>query len=320
MLWSNELNGVFMMPKSVLKYINNAKKSEIKVIMYLFSKGESFDVNEASRELCESVESINSALSFWRGTGVLSECENEKVENAEMLTNQSNAPVGKSDTSNTNVESYSTLDVANATLNDNEFKEIIMFVQSTLGDLPNASKQAQLYYLYDNLGMQSDVIMGIIAHCAAMGKTQMSYIKKTAEGIHNDGVVTYKELEAYFKAKEDYRKYESCVKRVIGAGERAFTASEAKLVKTWEAEWKIPMELVNLAYERTISLISKPSLPYMSKILEGWHNEGIISAEDARRAIDEKAQKNKKSASSDDVESLKKKGFDIELEDIFEKP
>lgn len=310
-----------MMPKSVLKYMNNAKKSEIKVIMYLFSHAESFDVNEASRELCETVESVNSALSFWRGTGVLSECATKQGALQSAITNTQCKPEeSKNCITGANVESYSTLDVANATLNDGEFKEIIMFVQKTLGDLPNASKQAQLYYLYDNLGMQSDVIMGIIAHCAAMGKTQMSYIKKTAEGIHNDGVVTYKELEAYFNAKEEYKKYESAVKRIIGAGDRALTASEAKIIKVWESEWKIPKELLEIAYERTIALISKPSLPYMSKILEGWHSTGINTVDEARRAIGEKTQKNKTSSLERDDDALKKKGFDIELEDIFEKP
>ncbi|MBE6680924.1 MAG: DnaD domain protein [Ruminococcaceae bacterium] len=309
---NNSVDGVFVMPKDVLKYINNAKKVELRLIMYIFAKGENFTVEDAAEDLSESVEMINSALSFWRGTGLITERDGKvKVKKERVVASSKEEP---------KQETYSTLDVANATMNDDEFRQIVKFVEKTLGDLPNASKQAQLYYLYDNLGMQSDVIMGIIAHCAAAGKTQMSYIKKTAEGIHNDGVETYKELETYLAAKEEYKNFETAVKRIIGAGDRAFTKSEKALVEKWDKEWNVSTELLSVAYERTIALISKPSLPYMSKILEGWYNEGIKTAQQAEELLEKQGQKLKKETADEKAEKARKAGFDFEFEDIFEKP
>ena len=310
---NNSVDGVFVMPKEILKYINNAKKTELRLIMYIFAKGDSFNVDDASRDLSETPEMINSALAFWRGTGIITETDGGKVS----VKQEKSLPAQKEVQ---NKESYSTLDVANATMNDGDFRQIVKFAEKTLGDLPNASKQAQLYYLYDNLGMQSDVIIGIIAHCAAAGKTQMSYIKKTAEGIHNDGVETYKELESYLAAKQEYKNFESSVKRIIGAGDRAFTKSEKMLVEKWEKEWKISEELLAVAYERTITLISKPSLPYMSKILEGWHNEGIKTAKEAEELLEKQGQKLKKETSDEKAEKARKAGFDFDFDDIFEKP
>lgn len=312
MFTNNSVDGVFVMPKDVLKYIKNAKKTELRLIMYIFAKGDLFTVEDAANDLSESVEMINSCLAFWRGTGLITETDGGVKVNKEKKTVAVSEPKKE--------ESYSVLDVANATMNDGEFRQIVKFVETTLGDLPNASKQAQLYYLYENLGMQPDVIMGIIAHCAAAGKTQMSYIKKTAEGIHNDGVETYKELECYFAAKEESKNFETAVKRIIGAGERAFTKSEKILVEKWEKEWNVTEELLSVAYERTISLISKPSLPYMSKILEGWHNEGIKTAQEAEALLEKQGQKLKKDAADEKAEKARKAGFDIDFEDIFEKP
>jgi len=315
-MYSNSgVDGVFVMPKDVLKFINNAKKTELRLIMYIFAKGNEFDVRSAADDLGESVEMINSALCFWRGTGIISENEGK-------ITLKT-APVKKAETpkpAQDKEPAYSTLDVASAVANDGEFKQIVEFAAATLGELPNASKQAQLLYLYDNLGMQSDVIIGIIAHCASLGKTQMTYIKKTAEGIHNDGVVTYKELECYFKAQEEYRTFENEVRRIIGAGDRAFTKSEKTLIEKWERDWKISSELLSVAYERTITLISKPSLPYMSKILETWHNDGIKTAEEASVLLEKQGQKIKKETADEKAERARKAGFDIDLEDIFEKP
>ena len=312
MFTNNSVDGVFVMPKDVLKYINNAKKVELKIIMYIFAKGDAFNVEDAAHDLSESEEMINSTLAFWRGTGLIVETE----EGVRVKKEKKSVAVSGTQKE----ETYSTLDVAQATMNDDEFRQIVKFVEKTLGDLPNASKQAQLYYLYDNLGMQSDVIMGIIAHCAAAGKTQMSYIKKTAEGIHNDGIETYKELELYFAAKEEYKNFETAVKRVIGAGERAFTKSEKALVEKWEKEWNVSEELLSVAYERTIALISKPSLPYMSKILEGWYNDGIKTAEQAQALLEKQGQKLKKDTADEKAEKARKAGFDFDFDDIFEKP
>ncbi len=313
---NNNVDGVFIMPKDVLKFINNAKKTELRLIMYIFAKGSGFDVQTASADLGESAEMINSALAFWRGTGIITENDGKISVKAKEVTETEPSRVSEE----RNEPTYSTLDVADAAANDKEFKEIIEFAAATLGDLPNASKQAQLLYLYDNLGMQSDVIIGIIAHCASLGKTQMTYIKKTAEGIHNDGVVTYKELECYFKAQEDYRTFENEVRRVIGAGDRAFTKSEKTLIEKWEKDWKVSPELLSVAYERTITLISKPSIPYMSKILETWHNDGIKTAEEASALLEKQGQKIKKETADEMAEKARKAGFDIDLEDIFEKP
>ena len=316
MFSNKDVDGVFLMPKDVLKYINNAKKVELRLIMYIFAKGAEFDADKAATDLSETPEMISSALAFWRGTGVICETE-DGVRIAKQVKKKPEKMQVKPEVSDE--ESYSTLDVANAR-KDMEFDQIVKFAEQTLGELPNASKQAQLLYLYDNLGMQSDVIMGIIAHCASVGKTRMTYIKKTAEGIHNDGVVTYKELECYLKAKEDYQTFERAVKRVIGAGDRAFTKSEQLLVEKWEREWKVSEEMISLAYDRTIALISKPSLPYMSKILENWISEGLTTADAVEKHLEEHGQKTRKEAEDQKAEKARKAGFDIEFEDIFEKP
>lgn len=311
MFKNKDVDGVFVMPKEVLKFVNNAKKAELRLIMYIFAKGDSFSVEQAAQDLSESVDMINSALSFWRGTGLVQETN----DGVAVTKKPRKIQEPKQD-------EYSTLDVANARA-DMEFDHIVKHAESTLGTLLNASKQAQLLYLYDNLGMQSDVIIGIISYCAANDKKQMSYIKNTAVGIHNDGVATYKELESYLKAKEDYHNFENAVKRIVGAGDRALTASEKKLVERWERELEVDEEMLSLAYERTITLISKPSLPYMSKILESWHNDGIKTADEARANLEKlghKFKQDKENERAKKAEKARNAGFDIEFEDIFEKP
>lgn len=294
-------DGVFVMPKKVIGYLKNAKKTEAKLIMYLFAlQGGEFDIEKCASDLCETKESINAALSFWRGTGVI--CERENEGEIQILKPEvPKAPIQKE-------ESYTTSDVADALKNDAEFKEIVSFAEHILGTLLNSTKVAKLLYLYDNLGMQADVIMGIIAHCVSEDKKSLRYIEKCAQGIHEDGVVTYKELETYLAEKRRYKSFESKVKNIIGAQDRALTSKEKSLIKTWESEFKSDISLVEYAYEMTISAISKPSVSYMSKILESWSLEGIDTVEKAKQKKNERQE----SQNTDTQE--------IDFEDIFEKP
>ncbi len=316
-------DGIFVMPKSVTKYLKTAKKAESKLIMYIFANiNEPFDIEKAAAALSESTSVVNSALAFWRGTGIINESQEDDTTKVNAVTAEvsgqaQNQTFQNSDETSdlTHTPSYSVEDVSSALKNDTEFKALVDFAEHTVGELLNSSKTASLLYLYDCLGMQCDVIMGIIAHCAEIGKTSIKYIEKTAQGIHNDGVVTYRELESYYAAKKRASEYGAKVKKIIGAQDRALTAKEQKTVNTWANNYKTPFELVEYAYELTISSISKPSIAYMDKIISDWSAAGIKTKEDAQ-SLREKTS-NQSAGSSDDFSD----SFDnFSFEDIFERP
>lgn len=318
MFGNKDTDGVFLLPKKVLKYTAEAKKAELEVLLYLFANIESFSVEKATEELSQSAESVTSAIAFWRGAGIITEREAEEQRD----NSDSALPAEKKNVTSAvkpGERGYSTLEIAQARKDDKDFSSLVAYVESVTGELLNSAKQGDFLYLYENLGMQCDVIMGIVAYCVSEDKRKIRYIVRTAEGIHNDGVRTYRELESYLAAKKSYKEYSVFVKKLIGAGERAFTPNEEKLVKRWESELCVSKELVEYAYEKTIGVISKPSIPYMSKIIEGWHNEGITTAEKARELSDNKA-KNESKGKNEISARAKEAGFDIDLEDIFEKP
>lgn len=311
-LKSEITDNMFCMPKKVIDYLKGAKKTETKLIMYIFSRnGEEFSVEDAAKSLSETTDSIASALAFWRGTGIISEVEEDESEPQQKELDREEKDIETKAVPVKN-QGYSTEEVADAMQSDGEFKALVNYAEHTLGVLLNSSRVSTLLYLYDSLGMQTDVIMGIIAHCVSNGKKSLRYIEKCAEGIHNDGVVTYKELESYLAAKRRYAEYETMVKRVIGASDRALTPKEAKLVAVWENTYKASKELVEYAYEKTVSAISKPSVSYMSKILETWYSEGLDTVE----KVDASTEKKK----DESVGTKTSSSFDFDLSDIFEKP
>ena len=83
----------------------------------------------------------------------------------------------------------------------------------------------------------------------------------------------------------------SKIKKIFGAGARKFSAKEKKCVETWISTYNFGLDIIERAYDITISATSKPSIPYAHAILERWFNEGIKSVEQidaliAQREID----------------------------------
>ena len=83
-----------------------------------------------------------------------------------------------------------------------------------------------------------------------------------------------------FENKKKAKSNEGTVRRIMGIGERSFTTAEKAHIVKWFGEYQSSEELITLAYDKTIASISKPSVPYMSKLLARWYESGYKTAQD----------------------------------------
>ncbi len=89
------------------------------------------------------------------------------------------------------------------------------------------------------------------------------------------------DIEAYLKSEQTL---DAEIKAVL---ERADAPSEfspalRRLYQKWLSEWKLPFELILLAAEYSRNANKK--VPFMSKILSSWHQDGILTLSAAQRA------------------------------------
>ncbi|MDE6775645.1 MAG: DnaD domain protein, partial [Ruminococcus sp.] len=82
-----------------------------------------------------------------------------------------------------------------------------------------------------------------------------------------------------------------------------------KFIGQWK-KWGISLELVTLAYERTLEQINKLNYPYINKILISWHNDGFTTVQDVENS--EKKYKDSKKSFGAPLD-----GFDAEKYKIF---
>ena len=291
---------VFVMPKIETKYLNRAKKSELKILYYIFAHGGMSSTDEICHALEETPDSVHAALAFWRCAGVIDETD-EPDSDSPNPPDHSDSPdkPGKPELSPASVSpapdmpqtpasvpenkprlgaptGYSLAEITAARDRNAEFASLVSYLEKLAGRLYNEAEQGIVLFLYDTLGIPCEVIMGVAGYCVSKGKNSIRYIQKTVMNLTEEGIHTYEELEAYLtdrKQKDDYR---GMVKRVIGA-ERAFSKPECGHIDRWEKNG-FSEELVTLAYEKTVAKINKPQIAYMSKILDGWQEKNLKTA------------------------------------------
>jgi len=160
---------------------------------------------------------------------------------------------------------------------DSNLKYLYKQAQTLLGKMLSATDVQILYSFYDDYGFSVEAIAELLVYAAKIEKRNMRYIEKIAIDWAEKGLFTHDELEPYIKKLEQRAKREGKIRQALGI-DRKLTQTEEQFIGSWANELKVPLELIPLAYERTINGIGKLSCAYMDKIFKNWLAAGIKTA------------------------------------------
>lgn len=262
-------SSVFVLPRDVEKHLKNAGAAELRVLLHIFACS---GVTENKAQIAQATgiteSQVYEALAFWRGAGIITYSKEQPAISVVSETPASQRSV-----------SYSSAEIADAINGSEDVRSLLNFASQKLGKLLTPNEQAGIYSLVDSLGLECDLVMGIIEYCVSMDKKSVKYIERTAAKMRDeDGIDTYAKFEEYMERKAEQNTYEQKIRRIIGAHDRGFTKKESAIIAEFASK-NVSDELIEAAYDRTINSISKPSLSYMSKIIENWLSKGITSPE-----------------------------------------
>ena len=91
---------------------------------------------------------------------------------------------------------------------------------------------------------------------------------------------------------------------MFGIGTRKLTSKEQKQVDLWVNEFKFELDVIEKAYEITISATNKPSLHYAHAILEKWYAEGVRSIADVEAILENRKEEKREEGSSFDLDDF----------------
>lgn len=287
-------DGIITVPRDVLNNIKTASAEELRLLLYLFAEPEA-DIATAARETGLTAAQAESAYAFWRGAGVFVEGSVKKqvAKDASMYRN------------------YDSETISDRRDNDSGFGMVCDCAGEKLGKILTKNDYSSLLYLYDFVRMPAPVICGVIELCCSEGKESLQYIFKKTVGLYDEGIDTYDKFESYLARRAEINSDIGKLRKLCGMGERELSTKEKTMFDTWFGEWRLPFELVRLAYEKTVDAKGQVSFPYMNSILRRWNESGFASVEDVAKGEASRKQDGSASFTGDDfIEAAMNRGFD----------
>lgn len=284
----------------VVQNLKEASAAELKVLIYALTNLASSTKQIADATGVTSAE-VAEALRFWKKAGAIG------VTGLPAKEEPSSRPPEKSEKEEKpprvvihdgKLPFYTEEEVARILKAKPSLEGLVDECNNILGTVMNYAEVGDILVLHEYLKLGEDYIMLLCSHCAANGKNSLRYIKSTAEKLFNRDITTYAELEEYYENIEESKTLGAAYLQIIGA-KRRLTASETEKVGLWN-KWGVTSEMLEKAYDITVTNTGKYEPSYFKKIIENWHENGIDTPEKADAESEkyrrDNPKKNKKSA------------------------
>lgn len=259
-----------------------------------------------------TVEEVERAVAYWRGAGVLAYAENdskkkpgrpkkqtpEEIISEELKKRQATAdkqtPPAVSEELTSHAEMRDSTEkkpkrveeLPNYTIEElsallESRKNLSLFIdecQRAYGRMFNPRDVSKILGLHEYLSLSEEYVLTLLRYFGEMPEEErksLHYVERMAFSLTDEGITDTAALRDRLDALTRMKEHEGQIRTIFGVGTRSFTAKEKKAVMQWIEEFRCDMDMIRLAYERTVNATSKPSILYASKILERWNREGL---------------------------------------------
>lgn len=313
-LTSSRFTNCIVLPNIFIdEYMPSANGSYIKVYLYLVRCMQDLQsditITAIADRLDNTENDILRALSYWEKVGLLSlEKDASNTITAITLTDLSNTTtdtvaletsattetkdkisqteVTNNEVSlqnNTMIQDYSkphyTETQINQITSDDEVKWMMNIIEVYL-EHPLRPVDVQLImYLYESLNFSRELIMYLYEYCISKGKKNASYIEAVALSWAKEGIDTVDKAETAACA---YNNNYNAVSKAFGMN-RTPGAVEQQLINKWVSKYKLPIEVIVEACNRTLLKTGKPYFEYADKILESWSEKKVRNLKDIEK-------------------------------------
>lgn len=246
------------------KYLKIATHTQLKVLLYFMRNiSDGIDSQKISDALRLDINETEDALLFWQQCGILTGATPK--EEPKTVIVKSTLP--------------SRTDVIKRGLEDKQLMFLLREAQLKFGRNLKQNESQLLVSLYDDHGMDPSVILLLLGYAVREGKCNLTFVKKTATHWLESGVETIMDAENLIAEAAKQNLAWSVVQSAFGIERRNPSTKEAELSNLWVNEWKISTELLKAAYDACVDAKTKLSMPYVAKIIESWHKDGITNPE-----------------------------------------
>ncbi len=246
-----------------------AHDGDVALLFLYLRSGGTADMEAAARALCRTRAEISAAQ--------------EKLSRLGLA--DAAAPAEPRPLPAEELPEYTAQDIAERTRNDNTFSSIVSEAQRVLGRVLSSSDLKKLFGIYDYLALPPEVIMMLLHYCVSSSASgnppTMRRIEKEAYAWANREILTLEQAEEYISSSR--RRHERLYQlgQLLGISGRPLSPTESKYLTAW-LDMGFGDDLIEIAYDRTVTNTGGLKWSYMNGILKSWHEKGLLTPADVR--------------------------------------
>lgn len=295
-------------------FLKLASGNQIKVLLYLLRcSGKLCSTEEISSNTGVSADETEEAVIFWQQANVLSPQANTSSAGIQSIMPQQTEvkavqpqpqPLAKSapEPMPDHKTNLSGSEIAAIMDGSQDIRELFKIAESILGALKN-SQMNSMIWMYDHLGLKKEVIITLISYCASIEKINTAYMEKIASVWAENDINTINAAQDEIQRMNASKEYSAKIAKLFHMQSRP-TTKQNEFIQQWKNAG-ISLDLIRLAYEKTIEQINKLNFNYINKILISWQDSGFKTVQDVEAAESEYKKKRtgvKKNANDPDIE------------------
>lgn len=323
--------GIFPVPNAVVdQHIKLCSGVQLKALLLILRQGDApVDVKAIATTLRLTPDDAADAINYWVECGVLF-CDETPGKPAAapavaappaavVVTAPPIAPPPEEHLSPATGQKVRTLrsrvklttaDVNRMAQGDPNVPLLLQETQQLLGRELTSNQTDALLHLYSFMGLTPQYIFTLITYCVSLGKGNLGYVEKVAADWVEKGIDTVEKAESHIGVLQSRNENEQLVRAAFGIHDRDLTSSQKNYVTRWFDGYHMGIEMIKMAFERTVDNTGKVAFPYMDKILHQWSEKGVNTPAKAleemgARKTSEAAQSEKERPSYD-MDRIKK--------------
>ncbi|HIZ56124.1 MAG TPA: DnaD domain protein [Firmicutes bacterium] len=265
---------IFALPCAIVDdYLTEASGDAVKILLLIFrNQDKHLTEKQIASRLMLDEQAVREAIAYWTARGLLLQDGSEIRAEADSVQVHKNNPPQAGE--------IPTEELAARIQSSADFRFLAEEAGNLLGHPLTSTEAKYLLYISDSIRLPADVILMCIDYCVKIGKPGIRYISKVCETWAELGINTHETAELYLKKQLLRNQNEREVKTCFGIFDRNLTAKEQQYIEKWYTDYHYKLNMIRLAYERTIDSIGKMSFPYIDRILSDWHAKGFVVPRD----------------------------------------
>ncbi len=310
-------NGIFAVPCDLVdRQLRLAGEAQIKVLLYILRhSGRCIELHELAHACGLGEGDTTDAVAYWQQEGLIV-CKGDRLSVPETAPQSQSAPVichepeepeSVSASAPLNAPApaqpvsppespaaeaeakprakerirYSYDECAQMMNSDSELRQMLPVLSGILCKNLNHTEISVFITLVKWYGLPPACVAMLVEYCREIGRPTIAYIEATGVGWVGEDILTIEQVDRKIARLRSARTAWTRIRTLLDLPERAPTKKEQEYASTWNDDWHMPDELIQLAYERCVDSKGKLVMSYMNGILSNWHRNGITTAEQA---------------------------------------